>query len=104
MRFRVVCLLFTTSGEVVSVIPQRQKNGIMILTRKRHLVTVGELLAQLQGYPSDTHVYFGGLDFYRIKPRGHKVIQVEFNQSVYLDESDRVVVENHYPDDEPDVI
>ncbi len=73
------------------------------MTKKRHPITVGDLLEQLKGIDPDSELYFGGLDFYRVKSRGHKIIQIEFNQSVYLDHHDHVVVENHYPADEPDV-
>jgi len=38
----------------------------------------------------------GGLDFYRLKIRGDKLVQVEFEQTVYKDpDTDEVVVENH---------
>lgn len=74
------------------------------MTKKRHPITVGDLLTQLRGCDPNAQLYFGGLDFYRVKPRGANIIQIEFNQSVYLDEVGLVVVENHYPDDEPDAI
>ncbi|EKN3715740.1 hypothetical protein [Yersinia enterocolitica] len=77
------------------------------MTKKRHPITVGELLDQLKGFDPDAELYFGGLDFYRPKLRshkkGHKIVQIEFNQTVSLDGNGLVKVENHYPDDEPDV-
>ncbi|MGO2354044.1 MAG: hypothetical protein ACTH58_04850 [Marinomonas foliarum] len=58
-------------------------------------ITVGELLDQLEGIDRNARISFSGLDFYRIKRRGPDILQIEFNQQVYLDESGRVVVENH---------
>lgn len=72
------------------------------MTKKRHPITVGELQNQLNGYDPETEIYFGGLDFYRVKSRGPKNVQIEFNQLVYLDEKGLVVIENLYQDDEPD--
>lgn len=57
-------------------------------------ITVKELREQLKAYPDDSELYFGGLDFYRLKDREAHV-QVEFNQSVYKNEQGKVVVENH---------
>ena len=60
-----------------------------------HSITLGTLLDQLEGLPRETKVYFGGLDFYRIKPQGPDQIHVEFNQSVYRTSEDLLVVEDH---------
>ncbi len=60
-----------------------------------HTVELAELIRQLKSYPPDTRVSFGGLDFYRVKKRGDKLIQVEFNQSVYRTEKGVLVVEDH---------
>jgi hypothetical protein len=57
-------------------------------------ITVGELLDQLKGIDRNTRISFSGLDFYRIKRRGQNLLQIEFNQQVYLDESGNVVVDN----------
>ena len=57
-------------------------------------ITVRELIEMLQVEDPDLDVYFGGLDFYRLKDRGG-CLQVEFSQSVYPDEEGYVVVENH---------
>ena len=57
-------------------------------------ITVKELIERLKVEDQDLEVYFGGLEFYRLKDRGG-VLQVEFNQSVYPDEQGFVVVENH---------
>lgn len=57
-------------------------------------ITVGELLDQLEGIDRNTRISFSGLDFYRIKRRGPDILQIEFNQQVYLDESGCVVVGN----------
>ena len=44
--------------------------------------TVGELIEQLKGYPTNTLVDFSGLDFYRVKQRGDLLVQIEFKQVV----------------------
>jgi hypothetical protein len=58
-------------------------------------ITVGELKLHLKSYADDCELYFGGLEFYRLKQRGDKLVQFEFNQTVYKDSQGRVVVENH---------
>lgn len=60
-----------------------------------HTIDLGTLLRQLEGLPLDTRVYFGGLDFYRVKRRGSNLVQIEFNQSVYRTDKDLLVVEDH---------
>lgn len=35
-----------------------------------HTTDLGTLLDQLEGLPRETLVYFGGLDFYRVKRQG----------------------------------
>ncbi len=57
-------------------------------------ITVGELIEQLLLEDKELTVYFGGLDFYRLKDRGG-VLQIEFNQTVYKDENGKVIIENH---------
>jgi hypothetical protein len=57
-------------------------------------ITVGDLIKQLSPCDADLPVYFGGLDFYRVKDRGG-LIQIEFNQTVYKDDTGRVIVQNH---------
>jgi hypothetical protein len=57
-------------------------------------ITVEDLIKHLNGYPLHFKIYFGGLDFYRLKQRGENFIQMEFNQPVYLDAQGNVVVEN----------
>ena len=57
-------------------------------------ITVGELKELLEGFTDDTELYFSGLDFYRGKRRGEKVVQIEFNQQVYKDSSGKVVIED----------
>ncbi|MCH7424181.1 hypothetical protein [Shewanella sp. MM_2022_3] len=59
-------------------------------------LTIGELKEMIRLYDDDTEIYFGGLDFYRLKMRGDKLVQVEFNQTVYKErETGNVIVENH---------
>ncbi|MBC2658475.1 hypothetical protein H7A76_23815 [Pseudomonas sp. MSSRFD41] len=62
---------------------------------ERHTIDLGTLLDQLEGLPRETQVYFGGLDFYRVKRRGPDSVQIEFNQSVYRTSEDLLVVEDH---------
>lgn len=60
-------------------------------------ITVGQLRSQLAGFDDDWTLDFGGLAFYRIKPRDfeNKHAQCEFSQPVYLDRhTGRVIVEN----------
>lgn len=57
-------------------------------------INVGELKRKFSIYPDECELFFGGLDFYRLKLRGEKLLQFEFNQPVYLDSKGRVVVEN----------
>ena len=38
---------------------------------------------------------FSGLTYNRLKQRGEKLLQIEFNEQVYRDSSNNVVVENH---------
>ena len=59
------------------------------------VITIGELMERLEGIPEHYTIDFGGLTFYRIKPRAPTHVQMEFNESVYLDESGNVVVQNH---------
>ena len=60
-----------------------------------HTIDLETLLEQLKGYPLDTRVSFSGLDFYRVKPQGPNMIQIEFNQSVYRTDEDLLVVQDH---------
>ncbi len=48
-------------------------------------ITVGEFKELLDGYSDDTVLYFNGLDFYRLKLRGEKFLNVEFNQTIGAD-------------------
>ncbi|ALE88788.1 hypothetical protein BOH73_10705 [Pseudomonas versuta] len=57
-----------------------------------HSTDLGTLLDQLEGLPRDTQVYFGGLDFYRVKRQGPNQVQIEFNQSVHRTNEDVLVV------------
>lgn len=57
-------------------------------------ITVGRLKSELEVFDDDDELYFNGLDFYRLKKRGPKLVQVEFEQNVYADSNGRVIVEN----------
>lgn len=49
-------------------------------------VNAGELKRRLASIPDDWDVMFAdGLEFYRFKVRGEKLLQIEFNQNVYKD-------------------
>ncbi len=48
----------------------------------------------LEAYKDDKELFFGGLEFYRLKDRGDDIVQVEFRQTVYLNDQGKVVVEN----------
>lgn len=56
--------------------------------------TVGELKKALEHYPDDTEVIFGchELKYSRLKPRGEKLVQVEFSQNIYRTEEGEWVV------------
>lgn len=57
-------------------------------------ITVKELIEQLKVEDQNLEICFGGLDFLRLKDRGG-CLQIEFSQSVYLNDEGYVVVENH---------
>ena len=59
-------------------------------------MTIGELRKHFDEIPDDWTVNFSGLDFYRIKRRDEKHVQIEFSQLDYLDSGGRVIVENPY--------
>ncbi len=58
-------------------------------------ITVGQLKAQLDGWPEDMELTLGGLTFYRFKQRGTKLLQMEFDQTVYLDSEGVVRIVDH---------
>ncbi len=58
-------------------------------------ITVGKLKAELECWPDDMQLTFGGLTFYRLKQRGPELLQMEFNQTVYLDSEVIVRVSEH---------
>lgn len=62
-------------------------------------ITVRDLIEQLKGHEPEAIVHFGGLDFYRVKSRGEKLVQIEFNETVYKDDNGNVVVLNQPKED-----
>lgn len=56
-------------------------------------IPLGDLRELLAGYDDSFEVSFSGLDFCRVKQRGEKLIQIEFEQLVFRD-GDRVRIEN----------
>ena len=57
-------------------------------------ITVEKLIELLKLEDKNKTLYFGGLDFLRLKDRGD-LIQVEFNQTVSQDNDGNVQVQNH---------
>lgn len=59
-------------------------------------ITVRMLKEHLNSYKDDAELYFGGLEFYRLKNRSSDglLVQVEFSQQVYRDKDGNVVIEN----------
>jgi hypothetical protein len=45
-------------------------------------ITVGELRKTLENYPDDAEIHFEELTFYRVKQRGEKLVQIEFNEAI----------------------
>ncbi len=63
-------------------------------------IPLKELLMRLKPYidtddVNNYEVSFSGLTFYRPTLRSDSVIQIEFEETVYRNSQDRVVVENH---------
>jgi len=59
--------------------------------KEEQRITIGELKKHLSAYSDDDKLYFGGLEFYRLKDRG-SYIQVEFSETVGTDENGEVVI------------
>ena len=57
-------------------------------------ITVEKFIELLQKEDQDKELVFSGLDFYRLKDRGD-IVQVEFSQTVFKDNTGKVIVENH---------
>lgn len=64
---------------------------------KKRLITVGELKERLAVFPDDFQVFFGceDLSFYRLKLRGERLVQLEFDQSVYRDAKGVLRIDEH---------
>lgn len=58
------------------------------------LKTAGYIKQQFAEIPDDWEVDFSGLDFYRVKARGPKLAQVEFDQAVHRLADGRVVIDD----------
>ncbi len=69
------------------------------MTKRGIEITVAEFIELLKSENQDLPLYFGGLDFYRLKDRG-ACLQVEFNQTVSIDSKGVVTVLNHILPDE----
>jgi hypothetical protein len=64
------------------------------MERNKPSITVGEFKEMLSNYPDNMLLDFSTLDFNRLKQRSPTLVPVEFNQQVYRDNSNNVVVEN----------
>lgn len=53
-----------------------------------------DLLKELNGWPEETRVGFSGLNFYRVKPRGPNMVNIEFNEHVYRDSKGELIAED----------
>lgn len=59
-------------------------------------ISVDDFMEELKLFADQGYqLSFSGLEYYRLKHRGDKLVQMEFNESVYLDDQGDVVVENH---------
>lgn len=59
-------------------------------------IDLDSFLKELEIYKGEGYkLTFSGLTYYRPKPRGEKLLQIEFNETVYLDAQGDVAVENH---------
>ena len=77
-------------------IPRKELNKMSREEKDLPTISVDEFIDWLKMFEGqDFRLSFGGLDFYRLKQRGPKLVQIEFNESVYLDDLGDVVVENH---------
>jgi hypothetical protein len=56
-------------------------------------LTVGEFKDMLSKFEDDAKLIAGGLTFYRLKIRGENLVQIEFNQVVYVDNTGKVCIE-----------
>lgn len=65
-----------------------------IMPKKIPTILAGDLKERLEPVPDDWEISFSGLEFSRFKVRGEKLIQIEFNEAVFLDDEGRVVVHN----------
>jgi hypothetical protein len=73
--------------------PKHTKGGIVMA------LTVGELKQHLAGFEDDREIFFGSeenvLTFNRLKQRGKKLLQVEFIQDIYRDQTGKIVFSDH---------
>jgi hypothetical protein len=62
---------------------------------KRRLagLRAGELAEQLRVF-ADHDLYIGGLEFFRVKVRGPKLLAIEFNEQVYRDSKGKLIAED----------
>ncbi|MBK7905398.1 MAG: hypothetical protein IPJ78_02435 [Gemmatimonadetes bacterium] len=63
-------------------------------SRKLAGITVGALVELLRAFDPDCELTMGGLQFYRLKLRGEKLLQLEFAQQVYRDSKGKLIAED----------
>ena len=51
-------------------------------------MTVGELKRRLEAFDDDDELCFEGMEFYRFKVRGKKLVQMEFNTEESIAQSE----------------
>ncbi|MEX0899438.1 MAG: hypothetical protein WD081_01965 [Gammaproteobacteria bacterium] len=56
-------------------------------------ITVGELKQHLKAFNDDEILDFSGLEFYRLKSRGPKQVQVEFSQIIFRRDDGKFVID-----------
>jgi hypothetical protein len=62
---------------------------------KERMITVGELKKHLSLYKDDCEITFSGLNFYRTKTRGEKLVQIEFDETIHRNNEGIVEIANH---------
>lgn len=52
----------------------------------KRIITVRELIAELELFDKDAEIHFEGFQFYRTKYRGPNLVQIELNENEYLND------------------
>lgn len=70
-----------------------ETRGRTVVTLRNAGITVGELRRLLALHDEDAELYVGGLTFFRLKDKGPKLVQMQFNQGVYEDERGKIIID-----------